>query len=95
MQNAHVLYLSNIDTNQVLLILNTDTDPETAIQAIEEKIREVELCDIDEEEYYSETETEPGFFRELAESIWNDHDNVYIENRWEVTYGLALNVPVL
>ena len=95
MQNAHVLYLSNIDTNQVLLILNTDTDPETAIQAIEEKIREVELCDIDEEEYYSETETEPGFFRELAVSICNDHDDVYIENRWEVTYGLALIVPVL
>lgn len=95
MQNAHVLYLSNIDTNQVLLILNTDTDPETAIQAIEEKIREVELCDIDEDEYYSETDTHPGFFREVAESIWNDHDCIYIENRWEVTYGLALNVPVL
>lgn len=95
MKNAHVLYLSNIDTNQVLLILSEDTDPETAIQAIEEKIREFELCDIDEDEYYSETDTEPGFFRECAESIWNDHDDVYIENRWEVTYGLALNVPVL
>lgn len=95
MKKAHALYVSNIDTNQVLLILNEDTDPETAIQAIEEKIREIELSDIDEDEYYSETETEPGFFRELAESIWNDHDDVYIENRWEVTYGLALNVPVL
>lgn len=95
MQNAHVLYLSNIDTNQVLLILNTDTDPETAIQAIEEKIREVELCDIDEEVYYSETDTHPGFFREAAESIWTYHECIYLENRWEVTYGLALNVPVL
>lgn len=95
MKKAHALYVSNIDTNQVLLILNEDTDPETAIQAIEEKIREIELSDIDEDEYYSETETEPGFFRELAESIWNDHDDVYIENRWEATYGLALNVPVL
>ena len=95
MEKAHVLYLSNIDTNQVLLILNVNTDPETAIQAIETKIREVELCDINEDEYYSETDTHPGFFREAAESIWNNHDYIYLENRWEVTYGLALNVPIL
>jgi hypothetical protein len=95
MKTAHVLYVTNIDETQALLVLSPDTDSEVAIAAIEEKIREVELCDIDENEYYEETYTAPGFFRESAESIWNNHDGIYIENRWEATYDLALNVPIL
>ena len=95
MEKAHVLYVSNMDETRALLILKPDTEDEKAIAAIEGVMREVELSEIDEEEYYTETETAPGFFRECAESIWCNNCGVYIENRWEANYSLALNVPIL
>ena len=51
MKKVHVLYVHNCDMSRVLLVLNPNMDDETAINAIFEAIKEVELYDIDEEEY--------------------------------------------
>lgn len=94
MKVAHVLYFSNMDTSMVLLILGKNTDDETAIAAIEKKIKETELYDIDGEEYMRETGTTPEEFRSFAEDIWKNHYSIYLE-RYEGTYALELNVPIL
>lgn len=95
MKTAHALYVSNMDTTRVLLILDPKTDDKTAIAAIAQKMQEVETCEIDEDEYYQETGTTPEDFHEFAEAIWMHHDTIYLENRFEATYGLALDVPNL
>lgn len=95
MKTAHALYVSNMDTTRVLLILDPKTDDKTAIAAIVQKMQEVETCEIDEDEYYQETDTTPEDFHEFAEAIWKHHGTIYLENRFEATYGLALDVPNL
>lgn len=95
MKTAHALYVSNMDTTRVLLILDPKTDDKTAIAAIAQKMQEVETCEIDEDEYYQETDTTPEDFHEFAESIWKHHDTIYLESRFEATYGLALDIPNL
>jgi hypothetical protein len=95
MKRVHALYASNMDDTNVLLLLDPETDNQTAIEAIAQKMQEVETCDIDEEEYYQETGTTPEDFREFAEAIWSHNETIYLENRFEVTYGLTLNVPLI
>ena len=43
MGKVNVLYVSNMDTTRVLLALDPNTDNETAIKAIAEKIKETEV----------------------------------------------------
>lgn len=88
MKTAHALYVSNMDTTMVLLVLDPTTDDKTAIAAIAQKMHEVETY-----EYYQETT--PEDFHEFAEAIWKHRDTIYLENRFEATYGLTLNVPIL
>ena len=95
MKTAHVLYVSNnMDTTRVLLILDPKTDDKTAIAAIAQKILEVETCEIDEDEYFQETETTPEDFHNFATAIWKYH-KIYLDKRFDATYGLTLNVPTL
>lgn len=94
-KTAHALYASNMSITRVLLILDPETDEKTAINTIAQKIQEIETYDIDIDEYHRETQTTPEDFLEYAEAIWNRHEEVYLENRFDVTYGLTLNVPNL
>lgn len=95
MSKVNVLYVSNIDTTRVLLALDPNTDNETAIKAIAEKIKETELCDIDADEYYQETESHPDDFEAMARRIWYYHDSYYLDARWEATYGMATGVNLI
>lgn len=95
MRKVNVLYVSNMDTTRILLALDPNTDNETAIKAIAEKIREIELCDIDEEEYMTETGTHPDEFMMMARRIWYYHDSFYLDKRWDATYGIALGVELI
>ena len=93
MKKAHVLYVHNCDMSRVLLVLNPNMDDETAINAIFEAIKEVELYDIDEEDYTDITSIEE--LKDIASSIWHNHESVYIDTRWEATYCIATNVELL
>ena len=95
MGKVNVLYVSNTDTTRILLALSPDTNNEVAINAIAEKIKEVELCDIDEEEYMAETETHPDEFMMMARRMWYYHDSFYLDKRWEATYGIAVGVELI
>ena len=93
-KKAHVLYAVNCDTSRILLILNPETDNETAIKAIYDKIAEIEFCDLEEDdEYFNITAKEE--IRRIAERIWLYYDSFYLDTRWEVTYGIATNVEIL
>ena len=93
MKKVHVLYAHNCDMTRVLLVLNPNMDDETAVNAIFEAIKEVELYDIDENEYTDITSIEE--LKDIATSIWHNHESVYIDTRWEATYELATNVELL
>ena len=95
MGKVNVLYVSNIDTTRVLLVLDPNTDNETAIKAIAEKIKEIELFDIDADEYYKETESHSDDFEEIARSIWRYQESVYLDRRWDATYGMATGVNLI
>lgn len=95
MGKVNVLYVSNMDTTRILLALDPNTDNEIAIKAIAEKIKEIELCDIDDDEYYQETESNPDDFEAMARRIWYYQDSVYIDTRWEATYGMATGVNLI
>lgn len=95
MGKVNVLYVSNMDTTRVLLALDPNTDNETAIKAIAEKIKEIELFDIDADEYYKETDSHPNDFEEMARNIWCYRDSVYLDRRWEATYGMTGGVTVI
>lgn len=93
-KTAHVLYVVNCDTSRILLILNPETDDETAIKAIYDKIAEIEFCDLEEDdEYFKITSKEE--IRKFAERIWLYHDYINLDTRWEATYGIATNVEIL
>lgn len=95
MNKVNVVYVSNTDATGVLLALDPNTDNETAIKAIAEKIKETELFDIDADEYYKETESHPDDFEEMARSIWLYRESVYLDRRWEATYGIAVCVELI
>lgn len=95
MSKVNVLYVSNIDTTRILLALDPNTDNETAIKMIAEKIKSVELDDIDEDEYMNETDTHLDDFMAMARRIWYYHDSYYLDARWEATYGIAVGVELI
>lgn len=95
MGKVNVLYVSNMDITRVLLALDPNTDNEIAIKAIAEKIKETELCDIDADEYYQETESHPDDFEVMARDIWYYQDSVYLDRRWEATYGMTTGVELI
>jgi hypothetical protein len=95
MDKVKVLYVSNIDTTRILLVLNYDTPNDIAVKAITEKIMETELYDIDKDEYFQETGMTPENFEEIARQIWYYNGSYYLDNRWEATYGISGWVEVI
>jgi hypothetical protein len=89
MDKVKVLYASNIDVTRILLVLDYNTPSDIAIKAITEKIMETELYDIDKDEYFQETDMSPEKFEEIARQIWLFNESYYLDNRWDVTYGIS------
>lgn len=93
MKKVHILYVFNCYISKALLAINPELDDETAIKAIFDKIKENEINDIDEDEYEEITNDEE--LMSYARRIWLYHDSIYIDTRWEATYGIATNVELL
>lgn len=89
------LYVHNMDYCRVLLVLDSETNNDTAVYAIANAMLEQEIYDLDKNEYFEETEQTPEDFIEYAKSIWFNNENVYLDARFEATYGMSTNVQTI
>jgi hypothetical protein len=94
MKKMNVLYVKGCIGKIALLVINPQTDDEIAINAIAEKITEMQYneSDCEDDEYYVKTEEDE--IRRIAERIWLYNDDYYMDNT-EYTYLMQTNVDVI
>lgn len=98
MKKAHVFYVVNSEESRVLLIINPETNRDTAIDAIYQKIVEIEHFDYEDltdEELELEGLMSRQELRDIAQDIWDNHETYYIDRRWDATYAVDIDVDIL
>ena len=94
MENINVLYVRCYENVRILLAINPNTDNETAINTIAKIIKEHEMLNVNEQEYYEESGLVEDDFLVMARDIWFYNNENYIDI-WENNYGIAKNVNIL